>query len=397
MSVKQLSNGMWQARVPRGDNEPGGKRREISKCFDLKKDAQKWEREQLQKIRGGEWVAPSNETLGQYLRRWVAQKLPLRDVRSRTSRKYAADLERYVIPHIGGLRLERVTKEVVKGLATTLLATPAKKGGKLTEEAGTLTPLTVRHALMALGVALGEAEDEGLIVRNPVRGIRLPKRRFVEPTLWAPAQLWRFLGAARDSEFGLLWTVLALTGMRPGEALGLMWSDFDRERGTLRVQRALSPEPVATAGQAWSLNDPKNGRSRRLIHLAPAAVEALERQRDRQGAERLTAGDSYRDRGFVFAQPDGAPYRLDRLAKALRKDCEAAGVPVIIPYAFRHQHSTWSRDAGVDLTLNAEQKGHGTDVAAAVYIHGSGDAQLRAMEKLRDFLDRARATAEGKE
>lgn len=395
MSVQRLKNGKYLARVPRGDHVPGEKRRTVSKCFRTQKAAKDWEREQLGKLKAGEWVPPSRETVAQYLQRWIEQKLPLHPIRPRTRRKYADDLWRYVIPLIGGVQLAQLTRERVKLMATELLAMPAKTGGRALEgEAPALAPRTVKHALMALSAAMTEALDDGLIVRHPVQRIKVPKAASEERVMWTRADLWRFLDATRDGEFVNLWTVAALTGVRPGEAAAVRWADVDLERGRMRVAHSLTPERKRDTGTYWSLAEPKTARSRRVVILPVEAVEALERQRVRQGAERLAAGEGYQDHGFVFAQPSGEPYRLDRLSKALKKDCRRAGVPEIIPYTFRHQHTTWMQSADVDLTVNSAQKGHSSvTVTADVYWHGGEEAQVRGMEKLAGYLRQGREGA----
>lgn len=395
MSVQRLKNGKYLARVPRGDHVPGEKRRTVSKCFRTQKAAKDWEREQLGKLKAGEWVAPSRETVAQYLQRWIEQKLPLHPIRSRTARKYAEDLRRYVVPLIGSVQLTQLTRERVKLLATELLATPAKKGGKVPEgEAATLGPRTVKHALMALSAAMTEALDDGLIARHPVQRIKVPKPAPDERVMWSRAHLWQFLDAVRDSEFANLWTVATLTGVRPGEAAAVRWADVDLERGRMRVAHSLTPERKREKGTHWSLSEPKTARSRRVVILPAEALEALERQRVRQGAERLAAGAAYRDHGFVFAKPNGEPYRSDRFSKALGKDCVRAEVPIIKPYTFRHQHTTWMQSADVDLTVNSAQKGHSSvTVTADVYWHGGEEAQVRGMEKLAGYLRQGREGA----
>jgi integrase len=57
------------------------------------------------------------------------------------------------------------------------------------------------------------------------------------------------------------------------------------------------------------LVEPKTPRSRRTIHLADCAVEALRRHRARQAEARLAAGPAWQDEGLVFSTLAGG--RLD--------------------------------------------------------------------------------------
>lgn len=52
-----------------------------------------------------------------------------------------------------------------------------------------------------------------------------------------PEELVRLLDAAKEYKYYLVIRLLALTGMRLGEVLGLRWQDVDLERGVLTVRQ----------------------------------------------------------------------------------------------------------------------------------------------------------------
>ena len=54
-----------------------------------------------------------------------------------------------------------------------------------------------------------------------------------------PRALGRFLKAAAFDRWRALWMLLATSGLRPSEALGLGWSDWDRVTGRVRVRYEL--------------------------------------------------------------------------------------------------------------------------------------------------------------
>ncbi len=87
-----------------------------------------------------------------------------------------------------------------------------------------------------------------------------------------------------------------MLGLRPGELLGLSWSDVDLKGGRLTVQRSLKRE-----GGVLRLGDPKTPNSSRVIDMPPSLVKALRAHRSRQSAERLSAGEFWTDHDLVFA------------------------------------------------------------------------------------------------
>jgi integrase len=104
---------------------------------------------------------------------------------------------------------------------------------------------------------------------------------------WDAAQLATFLGWAEGASQNYpLWTVLAMTGMRRGEALALRWRDVDLEAGTLRVRRSAGMVRNAGEGAEIHEGDTKSGK-RRVIDLDEDAVTGLRAHRKARGAMAL--------------------------------------------------------------------------------------------------------------
>ena len=87
------------------------------------------------------------------------------------------------------------------------------------------------------------------------------------------------LSAASGDRWEALYVVALHTGLRRGEALGLLWEDVKLEEATLSVKRSLDVD--------GTLKTPKNPASRRTLKLAPRALAALKAHKVRQNEERL--------------------------------------------------------------------------------------------------------------
>jgi integrase len=86
-------------------------------------------------------------------------------------------------------------------------------------------------------------------------------------TVWTPAELRRFLGSIVGNRNEALFRLMALTGMRRSEVIGLRWADLDLSRRRLVVNHAATVvdgvETLATL---------KSRRSRRVVDLDPETV-----------------------------------------------------------------------------------------------------------------------------
>lgn len=82
MSVrKRRDTGRWQARYTGVDGNV------YAKDFDLKSDAQKWEREQKRRVEGGSWLPTSRgkSTVGDAYESWIKTRV---DVKQQTREGY---------------------------------------------------------------------------------------------------------------------------------------------------------------------------------------------------------------------------------------------------------------------------------------------------------------------
>lgn len=108
-------------------------------------------------------------------------------------------------------------------------------------------------------------------------------------TWWAPEQVGQFLThvtAHSDLPAGIA-DVLADTGGRRGDVLGLRWADIDMDAGTATITRQLVEHPESR----WLGYRPtKRPRSKATIGLHPSTVAALRRRRVEQSEHRLKMG-----------------------------------------------------------------------------------------------------------
>jgi integrase len=95
-----------------------------------------------------------------------------------------------------------------------------------------------------------------------------------------------------EARFRPLLVLIATTGLRRGEALGLRWADVDIDGGALRVSHAL----VRSFRGLDADNEPKTPRGRRTLPLAPATVGRRREHRRRQLVFTTVAGGALEPR-----------------------------------------------------------------------------------------------------
>lgn len=215
---------------------------------------------------GGLVFDAANLTAEEYLSRWLENSVK-GSVRESTYRSYRHQVNRYMVPAIGSMKLKKLSAMHVQGMYRSML----DRG---------LSSRTVQYTHAVLHRALKQAVRWGLLPRNVCQDVDRPRLRREEMRPLNRAQVRRLLKTAQGARLEALYVLAVRTGMRPGELLGLKWEDVDLDGniGSLQVNRALSE---------GKLTEPKRKRSRRRIDLSAGSLAALKVHRKRQLEERM--------------------------------------------------------------------------------------------------------------
>jgi integrase len=272
----------------------GGRRQRSKGGFRTKRECQAALTEALAAVRTGAFVEPSRRTVGSFLAEEWLPAVRRTNLRPSTWANYRIHIEAHVLPDLGGVELQQLSPIQLNALYQRLLTVGGRDGAGLAEK-------TVRNVHAILHRALKDAGRWGYLARNPADAADPPTPKRLEPQVWAPAQLRTFLGHVRNDRLYAAWLLVATTGLRRGEILGLRWVDVDLKAGRLAVRQTL-----VVVDYHVQVSEPKTPRSRRALALDPATVQALRAHRSQQDGERALIGASYHDSGLVFTAPDGS-------------------------------------------------------------------------------------------
>jgi len=138
----------------------------------------------------------------------------------------------HVTRQIGHVRLQALRPLDIEELYANLL----KEGHRF---GGGLAPKTVRNVHIALRRSLADAERFGLVHRNVAALVKAPAPTRPDLTTWSAPEVSQFLSSVEVHRLGPAFRLLAATGMRRGEVLGLKWDSVDLDAGRLSVRRSL--------------------------------------------------------------------------------------------------------------------------------------------------------------
>ena len=411
--VRSTSSGKsirYHPIVYRGrDPVTGKKKYSEGRGYNTKKEAEAALNKALMEIQTGNFVSASSVTLSEYV---TTSWLPTTKARVKPStyRVYESSAARYILPLIGSLRLQEITTAHLNTAYARLLTgdlpvNPRRtrreplKPERLDAESAKpyrqrsnrpLSAKTVYNVHAQISKILADAVDEGLLQRSPATRAKPPRPTKPEITTWTPGELDGFLRMVEPDRLYGLWHLAAMTGMRRGELLGLMWQDIDLERGRLSVRRNL----VRSADRQLVFTTPKNHQAR-TIDLDQETTSVLKTHRARIAEERLRFGAAYESTDLVFPREDGQPSSPDSISKRFVRLCSAALAEGIAErrltmHGLRHTHATLALAAGLPVKVIAERLGHSSPAfTMSVYQHVLPSMQREAADLIAEIVRRS--------
>jgi integrase len=227
------------------------------------------------------------------------------------------------------------------------------------ENGRTLAPTTAVIALITLKCVCAFAVRKRWLATNPVLGLEDCEKPRWEPGsvgILEGQSLGRVLNQA--GKYRPLFELLAFTGLRIGEALGLTWADVDFESDLLVVHRQLTRHRV---------HGPlKTPNARREIVLSKPTVKLL---RSLWAASEDNRGDD-----FIFTNGRGRPLDYRKVGEGFRVAVRESGVwrgnGRLSLHSLRHGFASLLIAEGLNILFVSRQLGHSSPhVTYRVYSH----------------------------
>ena len=393
-TVYQRKDGRWEGAGY--VLAPGNTRRRICVYGTTRKEALAKLTEKIATSNRGLPIPSTQGRVAAYLTYWL-ENVAVYQLRENTHTRYAACVDRYLIPGLGKKKLAKLTAKDVRTWLNQLRTTcqccsrgiDARRDEPRCCAAGqccdkVLSPLTLTYIHSVLKSALEHAVREEEIPRNVARNVRTgtPRPRRFEPLTTDEAR--RLLTTAQDHRLHALFELALHTGLRKGELLGLRWEDLDLGSGTAAIRRTLQR---TSAGGLTTLPT-KTRASERRIGLPARCVQSLKRHHDQQQREREAVGTAWQPNGHVFTTAQGGSIDPTNLTRTFTTLLRKAGLRRIRFHDLRHSTATLLLEQGVELVVIKEILGHAhIGVTATIYAHVRLRLQRDAIDTLSTALD----------
>lgn len=232
------------------------------------------------------------------------------------------------------------------------------------------TVMDFHHQLKAM---LLDAYDEGYIQRDPTRKIVVKGKEPSEKKTkylneFELKLLLRHLDLSTFPNFDWMILLIAKTGLRFSEALGLTKEDIDLEQQTINVDKTWDYKSYT-----GSFKPTKNSSSVRKVSIDWKLAMQLN-----QVIQDLPNGEP------IFVQKRVFNSTVNNL---LKKHCEELNIPVISVHGLRHTHASLLLFAGVSIASVAKRLGHADmTTTQQTYLHIIQELENKDNTKIMQHL-----------
>jgi len=329
---------------------------------------------------GGIGVKKDRPTFAAFSDVWLSHMQS--EVREGTVHGYRVAVRNHLLPILGDMEMQDIRPAHIEKLMLSLRDEGLSKG-----------TLTLIHGVASqiFKYAIYPAE---LIESNPVSYIKVPRApmHIVKRTIITPELFHGLLDAFSD--FPGMYTITSIlyyTGMRIGEALGLVWEDIDFEQKALHIQRQCKIDTRNGKAVFTSLKTPQ---SNRIVYLNKELLKILQAEKERQEGlnivNALDENSSCRSFSYGLSVKEKMtvvhPVCVGRNGSFLNRYTvtwlfQRHGIN---SHSFRHTQATMLADAGVSPRAVAGRLGHSSiRTTLGLYTHNT----LKQQQKIAEIID----------
>lgn len=332
----------------------GERKQSQKRGFKTKREAQAWEREQLNKL-GGDLDINFKSFVEHY-----SEDMQNR-LKENTWETKKHIIDKKLVPYFGKLKMCNITAQQIITWQNELINYKDDKD----KPYSTVHLKTIHIQLSAI---FNHAVRYYNLKENPCKKAgSMGKKKNREMLFWTKDEYLKFADVMMDKPLSYYaFEMLYWTGIREGELLALTPEDFDFEKQTVTINKSFQH----LAGKNI-ITSPKTKKSNRTINMPDFLCEEMQ--------DYLSMFYSRDEDNRIF--PISKSYlhhEMDRVAKA-------AGVKRIRIHDLRHSHISLLIDMGFSAVAIADRVGHESIDITYQYAHLFPSKQTEMAERLDDL------------
>ena len=347
---KEDKTNTWRV-IYRYTDWTGERKQSQKRGFKTKREAQIWEREQLNKA-----TADLDMTFDSFVEQYTA------DMQTRIKENTWSTKEHIIrtkiIPYFGKQKMSNITAQQIITWQNELMNYKDENGKSL-------SPVYLKTINNQLSAIFNHAVKYYNLRENPCKKAgSMGKKKNREMLFWTKEEYLKFAEVMMDKPLSFYaFEMLYWCGIREGELLALTPADFDFEKCTVSITKSyqrLNGQDLITT--------PKTEKSNRVIKMPQFLADEM------QDYLRQLYGIEPNDRMFTVTK--------SYLHREVNRGAKEAGVKRIRIHDIRHSAVSLLIDMGFSATAIADRVGHESIDITYNYAHLFPSKQTEMAEKL---------------
>lgn len=314
------------------------------------------------------FVLNENITLNQWFPQWI--ELKKNSWKPTTLKSKEMLCRRHILPELGDLKLNKITKLVVQNrIVDDLVANEFSKN-------------TIKAVCATLGSILNDAVSEEILDRR--RYVKLDFSQ-TKPTrkkeALTAAKLEEVLVTTKATENATRYAIiltLATTGMRKGELAALTWADINFEKMTISITKTRDE---------YGVRDPKTRNSIRTINMSSELAEHLEKFKLWCIETKKLYGTELNENDYVFITANIEPISSSYIVQMFHAFKKKHQIERFSAHVLRHTFVSILIAEGVPVTTIAKIIGDTPEMVMKAYAHSLADEELKATRILSSLIN----------
>ena len=237
-------------------------------------------------------IRDSAQPVEEFTAYWFPEVYLQRDIKPRTAQHTLNMLEWYILPAIGTRPLNAVSHTDLQTLLNDLRRRP--------KPLKPLSAQTIHHVHRVLCDVFRKAKQMHLREDDPSEGLEIPKIRRVQKPALTVEQIRALLAAVEDTRYAPIYAIMAILGLRIGEALALRRIDFNSDFTEVKINQAIGY-------LSNEIGTPKSEEAMRHLPLPPRLSKFLRAQWEHVKVLRDDPTPDWKDHGLLFPSEAGTP------------------------------------------------------------------------------------------
>jgi len=345
-----------------------------------KSDAENKRNEYLREVESGLNPDLSSQSLTMAMNTWLWNIEKYSGNKSSSFERYEGIYRNYI--RDAGIGLLKISD--IKKLAIQKCYNDLKDSGK------SYSQLKNLHKL--LNKFFGYAETEGYVIKNPCKGLKLPKddeddldEEDTVVETFDNDEIITLVDSIGSKKLKYIVMFALLTGLRQGEILALDRKDIIN-KATAKVNKTLRSSKIygedGKNHYELKITKPKTKASKREVPLPVTLKPELKRLENLVAEEKLRLGEAYTENSLLFPSETGTFMDAKNLQRSWKRALDNANIPYRKFHALRHTYATRLFENGTSILTVSRLLGHSSIKTTEIYTHVLKDIKVKEVECL---------------